>query len=462
MSKVRSIAILGAGFSGTALAVNLLRFARDPTHIDLIEREPRQFARGVAYSTDMDCHLLNVPAGQMSALPDIPDHFLDWALQRTHAIEHPTWVRGVDRSSFLPRKVYGEYLRWTLGEAERSARPDVRLGRTIGEATGARLRGESIELRLADGRVLTADHLILAFGNFRPGDPPLSPPSLCSSPRYHRDPWRPGLLGEMLQTDACLLIGSGLMMIDWVLSLSQAGYAGRIHVVSRRGQWPRSHAPSHGFELPPPNAEPMRILGWLHWAREMLHRHPDDWRDLVDAMRPQAQRIWGALPTAEKRRFLRHLRPFWDSLRHRLPPVVAERVNVLERSGKLCRHVGRIAQYHEHASAADIVLRERPNDRVTSLRVGAVLNCSGPESNYRALHSPLVCDLITQGIAAADELRLGLRVDADGRLIGASAEPSRRIHTIGPPQKGRLWETTAVAEIRDQAVSLAARLIDEP
>jgi FAD-NAD(P)-binding len=35
-------------------------------------------AREVAYATTCEQHLLNVPAGLMSALPDEPSHFLDW------------------------------------------------------------------------------------------------------------------------------------------------------------------------------------------------------------------------------------------------------------------------------------------------------------------------------------------------------------------------------------------------
>jgi uncharacterized NAD(P)/FAD-binding protein YdhS len=74
MSSRRRIAVIGAGFSGTATAWRLLRRATRPLDIVLVERDPRQFARGVAYSTFDPSHVLNVPAGRMSGDPDAPAH----------------------------------------------------------------------------------------------------------------------------------------------------------------------------------------------------------------------------------------------------------------------------------------------------------------------------------------------------------------------------------------------------
>ncbi|MFN3432504.1 MAG: FAD/NAD(P)-binding protein, partial [Candidatus Sericytochromatia bacterium] len=71
------IAILGGGFSGTMVAANLLRRASGPLTVAVVERR-EALGRGVAYSTTESCHLLNVPAGAMSAWPDEPGHFLDW------------------------------------------------------------------------------------------------------------------------------------------------------------------------------------------------------------------------------------------------------------------------------------------------------------------------------------------------------------------------------------------------
>ncbi|MHC5825618.1 MAG: FAD/NAD(P)-binding protein, partial [Nostoc sp.] len=94
-----AIAIIGGGFSGSLVAANLLRNATMPLSIKLIERNS-EVGRGVAYGTPVDCHLLNVPAGNMSAYADQPNHFLNWLHKNGHEEVTP--------STFVPRRVYGD------------------------------------------------------------------------------------------------------------------------------------------------------------------------------------------------------------------------------------------------------------------------------------------------------------------------------------------------------------------
>src|SRR5260370_33590732 len=78
---ITTIAIIGGGVSGTLTAFHLVRQGT-PARVILIEQRP-DFGLGLAYSTPSLRHLLNVPAGKISALPDQPDHFLHW-LRRNH------------------------------------------------------------------------------------------------------------------------------------------------------------------------------------------------------------------------------------------------------------------------------------------------------------------------------------------------------------------------------------------
>src|SRR5512143_3640975 len=103
------IAIIGGGFSGTMVAVHLLRAATLPIAIKLIERGPT-VGPGVAYGTPETCHLLNVPAGKMSAFPEDAGHFLRWL--RSYGDS------SVTADSFVPRQRYGAYLQAILQEAE--------------------------------------------------------------------------------------------------------------------------------------------------------------------------------------------------------------------------------------------------------------------------------------------------------------------------------------------------------
>src|SRR5215472_10853394 len=100
------VIIIGGGASGTLTAVALAAFP-EAGPITLVDTEG-MFARGVAYGTEEPQHLLNVPAGRMSALPDDADHLVHWLDARGQLS---------DPEAFLPRRLYGDYLGELLGAA---------------------------------------------------------------------------------------------------------------------------------------------------------------------------------------------------------------------------------------------------------------------------------------------------------------------------------------------------------
>jgi uncharacterized NAD(P)/FAD-binding protein YdhS len=229
MSDGRTIAIVGAGFSGTTVAVHLLRAA--PASVErvfLVERAQRQIG-GVAYQTDSGSHTLNVPAGRMSAFEDDPDDFL-----RFVRLREPSLTGG----SFVPRRLYGEYLAQTLAEARR--RSTLPLIRVAGEVVGLETRDSRVSLHLADGRELCADRVLLAIGNYPPSDPPCADVRLVASVRYARDPWAPDAL-ELDRREDVLLLGTGLTMCDIALALRHADHRVHVYALSRRGLLPLPH-----------------------------------------------------------------------------------------------------------------------------------------------------------------------------------------------------------------------------
>ena len=56
----QSIAIVGGGFSGVMVATHLLSQSSYPLNIKIFEPKPA-LGRGIAYGTDLSCHLLNRP-----------------------------------------------------------------------------------------------------------------------------------------------------------------------------------------------------------------------------------------------------------------------------------------------------------------------------------------------------------------------------------------------------------------
>lgn len=435
----RGIVIIGGGFSGTMTAVHLARLgARGVT---LLERRDAP-ARGVAYGTTHDCHLLNVPAGKMSALPDQPDHFVNWLAK--HEPGH------ADAAAFVPRLLYARYLE-TLLDACGDAVAVIR-----DEAIALHPDGDGMMVETRGGRALPASKVVLALGNFPPGNPAISTPGFYSSRRYVQWAWAPHTYEGLQPDDDVLLVGSGLTAIDKALVLLERGHKGQIHILARRGLKPQQHAPA--APLPPlldPATAPRTALGLLRALRREIKGR--EWRAVIDSLRPVTQQLWANLPVREKQRFIRRLRPFWDVLRHRVAPQVAQRIEQAIEQGLVTVHVAKLHGFHEDDSGVDALI-ETPQGR-QKIHVQRVINCTGPESNYRNLHHPLVANLLERGLARTDALALGLDTDDRGALIGSDGKASSVLFTLGPALKGKLWETTAVPELRVQARDLALRLM---
>ncbi len=168
---------------------------------------------------------------------------------------------------------------------------------------------------------------------------PLESGRLADEPAYLHDAWDTEAVRAIPSEADVLLVGTGLTMVDWAFSLARLGHRGRIHAVSRHGLLPRSHGPAAAIELGPGiGAAPATALGLSQAVRAEVERvvaGGGDWRSVVDALRPRTQALWAGLPTDERRRFMRHLRPYWDVHRHRAAPHVAAQVEELRRSGQL-------------------------------------------------------------------------------------------------------------------------------
>lgn len=446
------IAIIGGGFSGAMVATHLLRRSTGLLTITLIESRPH-LGRGIAYSTDHECHLLNVPAGRMSAFPDDPKHFTRWL---------PHWD-GYGVGYFAPRNLYGTYIQAVLETAITQAPTSTRLERITSEAVALFPEDSGATIHLRNGQTVSADRVVLALGNFPPSDPEIADRSFYQSQRYISHPWVPAAWDHLEPTAPVLLIGSGLTMVDLVLALKAQDHQGIIHVISRHGWLPQSHrgcATYPTFLTATETPATVRVL--LRRVRQEVGRAAVagyDWRTVIDALRPETQALWQALSLAERRRLLRHVRSYWEVHRHRAAPEAAAAIEQLRQSGQLHCHAGRICAYREQEDGVWVTYRPRQGHTLSSLQVSRVINCTGPDSDYRKLQQPLVLNLLASGLIRPDPLCLGLDTDAEGRLLNAQGGASSFLYTLGPPCKGRLWETTAVPEIRGQAQALAQRLL---
>jgi uncharacterized NAD(P)/FAD-binding protein YdhS len=426
---VLPVAIVGGGFSGTMTAVQLSRRGIQSILID----GSGQVGRGVAYSTTEDIHLLNVPSSKMSAWPDQLSHFAEWLED--------------DGTTFAERRAFGRYVGEQLASAD-----GVQL---VEEgALAARRDKAGWTVRLASGEEIAASALVLANGNQPPAPMALGaalPPEL-----FANNPWseqaRRAVQRLAEEPGDALILGTGLTMIDTVLSLVAAGHSGRIVALSRRGLIPRAHAahepsPVEFGEVPTGN-----LLALWRWLRR--RSATVGFRAAVDALRPHSQALWQALPDGEQRRFLRHARPWWDVHRHRIAPQIARQLQELIAAGQLTVIAGRVRSVTVDGEELVTTIVRRGEEGGREHRFAAAFNCTGPLGDMRRTDDALLRQLLADRIVQVDRVGMGIEVDGTSRAADG-------IWALGPLTKGRYWEIVAVPDIRGQAAAVAADIAQE-
>lgn len=425
---VPPVAVAGGGFSGVMTAVQL---ASRGVPTMLFDGSGR-LGRGVAYSTGEAAHLLNVPAGKMSAWPDRPDDFAAWLSD--------------DGTGFAERRAFGSYVEQILHAA-----PDVQC--RAADVVAAEPMEGGWRLRTSDGGVVEASALVLANGNQPPGT--MNVARDLPGDLFIGNPWSSeaaSAVKRAAETDAeVLLLGTGLTMIDTVLSLDAAGHRGRVLALSRRGLMPRAHA---AHETVPVRAEEVPhgyLLGLWCWVRRRSVE--TGFRAAVDSLRPHSQALWRSLDVRDRRRFLRHARPWWDVHRHRIAPQIARQLATMIAEERLQVMAGRV-RFMEKTGDELTVSLDRRGGRREERRFGLAFNCTGPLGEMSRTRDPLLRQLLNEGLVQADDLGMGLAVGGPGRA-------GERLWAVGPLTKGTYWEIVAVPDIRGQAAEIADDIAKE-
>jgi uncharacterized NAD(P)/FAD-binding protein YdhS len=444
----RQVAIVGAGFSGAALAAHLMRRGRSAPDVILIGRDKR-FGPGLAYGTKDSAHALNVRASNLSMFAAQPDHFVRWLAAHGR--------RGQE-TRFVPRALYGRYVEETLSKAG-GGLFGPKLTRVRGDVIACRASGGRWMLSLAEGKDMAAEAVVFALGNPLPATPSVF--SDAGVPLIA--PWDANALAKIPKGDV-LLLGTGLTAVDVALTLLRRRRKGDIYALSRRGQLPRGHLkntapPAPGvLDLPIPLSEALHALRVE--VRNMAKRG-EPWQHAVDRLRSRTPDLWRRLPLESQQRFLRHLRPWWDAHRHRAAPEIADKLAALQAEKRLRLLAGEIASVEQTNSGIQVQHRQRGSMARHHMEVAAIVNCTGAALDPWLSREPLVRQMLDEGVVRAHANGLGLDVDADGAVLGATGAPQPHLFALGPITQGVFWESTAVPEIRVRAAALAMMLAPE-
>ena len=439
------VVIVGGGASGVLGAARIL----DATHagaarVTIVEPSTRLGA-GIAYGTDDPDHLLNVRAGGMTCDPSRPADFADWL-----------GARGLgDPVTFAPRRLYRTYLQEHLATAADRA-PDGALEVVHDTVWGVGRGPAGVDVALGSGRRIRADRVVVAIGNSRPTAPEALE-ALAGCPAWVPDPWAPGAL-EGITDGEVVLIGTGLTTVDIAITLGRQGDAA-MTALSRTGLLPRRHVVDQPMRPVPDVVDLGRdgrdVAGLAERLR--VRAATEDWRDLIDAVRPYANALWRRFDDTQREVFLSDLAREWDVHRHRMSPPTAERFDHLLATGRLSTHAGRVRRAEPVGDRVDMELEL--DGEVRSVAATAVINCTGPGRAWVPPANPLVADLFARGLARPDPHGLGLVTSEAGELVDAAGRVVPELLVIGPPRRGTLFETTAVPELRSQALHIADAIV---
>ena len=452
------VLIIGGGLSGTLLAVQLLRL---PGTRKVLVIEPRmELGRGEAYSAVELGHTLNGNSARMSVNPDNADDLTHWLSEYIAAGGWPeSDQQHVPVSElFPPRGIFGVYAQQRLAQARAGSASTVEHIRA--EVIDVQVEPGGVRLTLDDGQALRGARAVLATGMFPAARTPQTHSSGVNAAAV--DPWDVRAMTQLDPHATVLIIGSGLTMVDAVVSLEQAGHRGPIEIFSRHGllphvrrqppTWADFLADDHGLR------SPLQLLRAVRRECQKALAQGIDWQAPLDTVRAHIGRLWSQASEREKRQFVRHVRPWWESHHHRSPPLSAQLVARLHEEGRLRIRAASFKGLEPGGEGVTIRLRPRGEQALTQVSGAALINSSGIEYDWRRVARPLPQQLLKRGLIQPGPLALGIAADTSGAVLDARGQVSQRLFAMGPPLRGMWWESTAVTDVALQAKALAARL----
>jgi len=456
---IKKIAIVGAGFSGAVTAMNLLRTTKTSIKVILID-EGVPDAKGLAYSSFDDNFVLNVPAQNMSAFPDKSDDFAEYCKAEDSALVS---------TSFVSRRIYGQYLKQHLTSALQAYPDDLILQKE--RVVALRKTDDGYQLDCASGLVLDAHTIVLAFGHFAPKPlDMLLPGKVDPNALVLNNPWDIHAIDNVPRDKDVLIVGTGHTAIDTLFRLESGTADRRVMMFSRHGLHPHGHRPIGEFQKDIVLQKTIQnsILSVLERThsihkimravRQLIGDLDVNWRDVINALRPITPQIWQSLSVKEKARFLRHLVPYWDVVRHRLSPLAIKRLSSSVADGRTkigAYSIERIES--QNNGMVSVTARSRYADNFESFSVGAVINCTGPTYDITRTENKLVSFLANKGILSQDEQKIGFHVGLDYSVN--SDYPN--LYYLGPMLKAKYWEAIAVPELRGHSAQLAKKILGD-
>ncbi|MCK6418723.1 MAG: FAD-dependent oxidoreductase [Alphaproteobacteria bacterium] len=448
MQQQFDVAIIGGGFSGLMTAYHLA--SEGPPGLRVAIFEPSEIlGLGEAYRTSNLHHLLNVVAGRMSALPDDSDHFLGW-LNSADGIS-AAYQRGLktgwQANDFAPRILYGDYLQWLTVQMYVFAKKrgiSVQHVREIVSHLNPQEGGYLVRSKCE--RKYIASHLVLALGN-----PTVAPVDTG----LITDVWNYNYAALAGTIGPVAIIGTGLTMVDTLMSLRDGGYKGLVWATSRRGLLPQPHDlhpaifASRAVNLA---QQKNTLLGLMRELRAEIRAAAAQgvhWQRVLDQWRLHLPVLWASLSVSDQKKFFSRLFSMWGVHRHRMAPEITAMMQSEMHRGSLKIMKG----------AAHVRRNNRIDISGKTYDVQAIFDCRGLTYHPARNANPLIQDLLAQGLLRPHPTGWGIQADTDFNVAGN--QTTRPLYLLGSLLTGARLETIAVPELRGQAQFVARRCLTD-
>lgn len=472
----KHIVIVGGGYTGACAAIQLNRQARRPLRISVLE--PRaEVGQGLAYSTTDPDHRLNAPDMVHFVTPENQEQLRRWYLAQG-GTDFDAAADPGDGALFVRRGDFGRF----MTEQFAAHRADNASGSSIDHVRDRALDIETVEggfhITLESGGTLRGDLVVVATSNERPAVPaPFE--ALAGHPAFHDDPWDQAAIRAIPTAARLLFVGTALTSADLIVTRLRLGHRGPITALSRRGLRATRRAVTPGTYATPfweridrqssifiaRHGRQNRVIDVMRALRADIRAaeaqgHP--WQAAFDDLRDSVWQVWPNLPLAEKRRFMRHLRVWYDVHRFRLPPQLETILDNAVAQGRLVYKAARIASADAEGDGIAVTYRERNADAPQTERVDAIVNCTGPEPRPDRTRNPFMRALVARGLARTHPAGVGFDVTADCAAIGADGTPNPRLRVFGPLTLGAFGDPQGtpfiLRYIRKTAPQIAALL----
>lgn len=454
-----TVAIIGGGFSGAAVAYHLATGPKAGC-ADVLVFEPREaIGKGLAYDTADPSHRINVPAARMSLLPDEPDHFARW-LETHDAISGDEQARRPDGNVFPRRSVFGDYVHSNLQPLIRDG--SVRHVRSMVQEVWK--SGGHWHITDNGGGKTIADILVIATTHPSPTPPARLAEALADHPRFIADPTKAGALDIVRTGDRVLVVGNGLTSADVIASLKHQGHSGPILALSRRGLRSRGHAPfpqePFGDFLSTPSETASGLLARIRTTIRGASKEGLTWHPVLDQVRAQGGTIWKGLSVAERRRIVRHLRAHWDVHRFRIAPQVENVLDEAIAEGRLEILAATITGVRTDGEIIDISIRPRHTATPIDRQFDAVVVTTGPAHGQVLSSQQWLRQLADEGHLHADPAGLGLACNERSEALARDLSPDPSLFIAGPLARGYFGELMGLPQVSEHAVFVAGRILE--